>query len=114
MTTMLTFNLGVQAFEDRDYRAAVERFTEVLATEPGNTGVREYLARAYYHRASLAPAERECRAILESDPTNEYVTLLLIRSLERQSRHDEARPLRRLLTTLTGDDRHLRDHQPLG
>ena len=58
-------------------------------------------------------AEREARTILEADPTNEYVTLLLARVLERQSRHDEAAAVRKVLVALTGDERHGPTHQAL-
>ena len=53
MTTLLTYNMGVQAFEERDYKTAVERFSSVLEADPGNTNVREYLARAHFHRAAF-------------------------------------------------------------
>lgn len=105
---MLIHNLGVRAFEDRNYRAAIEHFTRVLEVEPDNLSVREYLARARYHRASLTHAEAECRRILERDPANSYVTLLLARTLERQGRRDEAAGVRRLLAALTGDSADLR------
>lgn len=107
MSTLVTYNVGIQAFEERDYREAVERFTAVLEEDPRHLAAREYLARALYHRASLAPAEQECRAILEQDPTNEFVTLLLARTLERQNRPDEAVGVRRVLAALTGDTAHL-------
>lgn len=110
MTTMLTYTLAVQAFEDRDYNAAVDRFTEVLAEDPHNRTVREYLARALYHRASLKPAEAELRTLLAEDPCNEDAALLLTRTLERQSRHDEAAGVRRMLAALTGDAGHLGRH----
>ena len=106
MTTLLTYNMGVQAFEERDYKTAVERFSSVLEADPGNTNVREYLARAHFHRAALGPAEAECRTILEADPTNEYARLLLARSLERQN-GATASSVRRMLAALTGDDSHL-------
>lgn len=109
--TWLNFELGVQAFEGRDYNAAVERLSRVLTEHPENAQVREYLARSYYHRASLPLAERELRTILESNPTDEYATLLLARTLERQSRHEEASAIRRQLAALTGDPRHLAPHQ---
>lgn len=107
MTTLVTYNLGIQAFEEHDYRTAVERFTAVRDEVPGNLAVREYLARAQYHRASLGPAEDECRAILAQDPTNEFVTLLLVRALERQNRAEEAAGVRRMLAAMTGDPTHL-------
>lgn len=110
-TTWLTFELGVQAFEARDYNGAVERFGRVLDADPGNMQVREYLARAYFHRASLPLAERELRVLLEHNPTDDYATLLLARTLERQSRHEEAAALRRRLAALTGDPSHLAGHR---
>lgn len=108
MTTLLTYNMGIQAFEDRDYKGAIERLTSVLEEHPDNLSVREYIARAHYHRAALGKAEAQCRIILEADPTNEYVSLLLARSLERQNRNQEAQAVRRVLAALTGDDTHLR------
>lgn len=113
MNTMLIHNLGVRAFEERNYRAAIEHFTRVLEEDPDNLAVREYLARARFHRASLILAEAECRRILEQDPTNSYVTLLLARTLERQSRHQEAAGTRRLLAALTGDAADLSGERPV-
>lgn len=113
MSTMHDWEAALLAFNTRDYRTAVERFEKVLAIQPGHTDAREYLARAHYLRAALAPAEREARTILEADPTNEYVTLLLARVLERQSRHDEAAAVRRVLVALTGDQRHASLHRAL-
>jgi len=113
MTTRHDWEAALLAFNTRDYRTAVERFERVLAAHPDHTDAREYLARAYFQRASLPLAEREARTILESDPTNEYVTLLLARVLERQSRHDEAAGVRRVLVALTGDERHGAAHRAL-
>ena len=113
MTTMYDWEAALIAFNTRDYRTAVERFESVLATQPNHTDAREYLARAHYLGASPPPGERESRTILEADPTNEYVPLLLARVLERQSRHDEAAGVRRVLVALTGDERHSSTHQAL-
>lgn len=105
--THFTYELAVQAFDRRDYRSAIRRFRELREVEPKNHAVREYLARSYYHTAALPLAEAESRAILEEDPLNIYVTLLLARTLERQSRTDEAGTWRRMLTAMTGDERYL-------
>ena len=113
MTTIHDWEAALLAFNTRDYRRAIELFDKVLAAQPGHTDAREYLARAHYLRASLPLAEREARTILESDPTNEYITLLLARVLERQSRHDEAAGVRRVLAALTGDERHAAAHTAL-
>ncbi len=113
MTTIHDWEAAVLAFNTRDYAGAIERLTRLLEAEPGNTNAREYLARAYYLRASLRPAEEQARTILAGDPTNEYVTLLLARVLERQSRHAEAAGVRRVLVALTGDERHAAGHTAL-
>ena len=42
--------------------------------------------------------------IVDQDPTETYARLLLMRTLERQSRHDEAATQRRLLVVMTGDE----------
>ena len=113
-TTMYDWQAALLAFNTRDYKTAIDGFEKVLSAQPGHTDAREYLARAHYQRASLVPAEREARAILAADPTNEYVTLLLARTLERQSRHEEAAGVRRVLVALTGDARHAATHAALG
>ena len=107
MDTYFRYRLGVAALERRDYRGAVDHFEQVLAEDPGALEVRGFLARAHYHRAALKAAERESRALPESDPTHEYVTMLLARSRERQSRHEEAELVRRRLAALSGIDEHL-------
>lgn len=110
MFTHLTMEMAINAFDHRDYAAAIERFERVLEDDPTNRNAREYLARALYHRASLTKAETKLREILSDEPTNEYCMLLLARTLERQSRHDEASGVRRMLAAVTGDDTHLRGH----
>ncbi|MFV0428269.1 MAG: tetratricopeptide repeat protein [Arachnia sp.] len=112
-TTLMTKNLAAQAFERRDYGAAVGYLCDILEEHPGNAEARELLARAYYHRASLPHAEEQLRIILDRDPTDEYATLLLARTLERQSRHDEAAGVRRVLAALTGEPRHAQGYRPI-
>ncbi|WP_203567191.1 tetratricopeptide repeat protein [Aestuariimicrobium ganziense] len=108
MFTLLTLEMAIHAFENKDYKAAVERFEQVLEADPTHRNAREYLARAHFHRASLGKAEQELRRILADDPTNDYCLLLLARTLERQSRGDDAAGVRRQLAALTGDESHLR------
>ena len=94
-------------FDAGEYGAAAAVLAE-LATEIGESAtttggpttgdavaVRLLLARAYYHSAQLRRAEAQARAVLDADPANAYAHLLLGRTLERLSRHAEARgPLR--------------------
>ena len=92
-------------FEIRDYRGAARALEGLLADAGADVGhglvaARHLLARAYFHQALLGPAEANARALLDDDPTDAYAALLLFRSLERQSRHDEAAAALRLATAL--------------
>ncbi|MGA4506910.1 hypothetical protein ACQB6R_01080 [Propionibacteriaceae bacterium G1746] len=86
-----------QLFSQKKYREAA-RELQALIAEVGVDGdvrhglldARLLLARAHYHAAHLKPAEETCRAILADHPTEGYAALLLGRTLERQSRKDEA------------------------
>jgi len=85
-------------FEHGEYRSAAEELSALVdasALEPplhGTTELRLLLARAYFHSAQLQGAERVTRAILVDDPDEAYANLVLGRTLQRQGRHDEARP----------------------
>lgn len=95
-------------FAHRDYRGAartLETLLDEAAERPDDVGhglaeARLLLARAYYHSAQLRRAEATARALLDDDPTDSYATLLLARTLERGSRHDEAAPLFRVAEAL--------------
>jgi hypothetical protein len=85
-------------FAHRDYRGAarvLEALLDEAAERPDDVGhglaePRLLLARAYYHSAQLRRAEATVRALLADHPTDAYAALLLARTLERGSRHDEA------------------------
>ena len=83
-------------FEDRAYREAIVLLRELLdGPEVENIGhglteARLLLARSYYHSALLAPAIEAARAVLAADPHEPYAHLLIGRSLQRQSKPDEA------------------------
>ena len=65
-------------------------------------------------------AEREVERWLRREGLPAFVRresrgdLLLARTLERQSRHEEAAGVRRVLVALTGDARHAATHAALG
>jgi len=89
-------------FEANDYTAAAKLLADVVAEHPGQTGPRLLLARAYFHSAQLKRAEEQLRVIVERDPVDHYAHLLLGRTLERQSRHDEAAPWLRVAAAFEG------------
>ena len=113
VTTYQDYRRAEMLFEIRDYRGAARTLEGLLAGADvghGLVAARHLLARSYFHQALLGPAEATARALLADDPTDAYAALLLFRSLERQSRHDEAAGALRLATALgapgTTDHRH--------
>ncbi|QIK77268.1 hypothetical protein G7071_05570 [Nocardioides piscis] len=96
-------------FEDRAYREAALLLRELIDLSEGAevhalTDARLLLARAYFHAALLDPAIAAAREVLASDPGEAYAHLLIGRSLQRQSKHDEAAPHLRLASLLGGYD----------
>ena len=90
-------------FEAKDYTGAAQLLTDVVAEHPGQSGPRMLLARAYFHSAQLRRAEEELRVLVDRDPVDHYAHLLLGRTLERQSRHEEAAPWLRLAAAFAGE-----------
>jgi Tfp pilus assembly protein PilF len=90
-------------FEAQDYAEAARILTSVVDEVPGQVAPRLLLARAYYHSAQLRRAEEQLREVIACDPAEHYAALMLGRTLQRQGRHDEARPWLRMAAALTGD-----------
>ncbi|GAA1381527.1 tetratricopeptide repeat protein [Pseudonocardia kongjuensis] len=87
-------------FDSGDHVSAARLLAELADAEPDATAVRLLLARAYYHSAQLGRAESVLRELLERTPSDGYAHLLLGRTLQRRSRHDEAAPHLRLASAL--------------
>ncbi len=94
-------------FNDRRYDLAAKELESLLADvaasdEPvhGIGEARQLLARAHFHAAHIVRSEEVARQILADNPTDSYAALLLFRSLERQSRHDEAARARTMAAVL--------------
>lgn len=104
------YDVARARFEQGEYREAATLFLELVdrsALEPplhGTTELRLYLARSYYHSAQLSRAEEILQAMLVDNPDDHYALLLLGRTLQRQSRHDEARPHLAMAKLLGGYD----------
>jgi Flp pilus assembly protein TadD len=62
----------------------------VLAAHPGHEAVLELLSRSYFASAQLGRAEAVLRQLVELAPANGWARRALARTLERQSRRDEA------------------------
>lgn len=94
-------------FGDRRYTLAAKELESLLADVAaeqtpvrGLGEARQLLARAHFHAAHLVRAEETAREILADNPVDAYAALLLYRSLERQSRHEEAAQARTLAAVL--------------
>ena len=109
-TRALRYGLAQNYFDAREYRRAIHELTGIVEHDPQNVSVRMLLARSYYYAALLAPAEKQLREVIELDPTESYAHHMLARTLERQSRRDEATKYRRIAAALTGNDDLLRPH----
>src|SRR5437764_15417226 len=76
--------------------AAARRLEPVVAAEPDNEAALELLARSYFGSAQLGRAETALRRLVELAPANGWARRALARTLERQSRPDEAAPHHRM------------------
>ena len=62
----------------------------LVAAEPDHQAALELLARSYYGSAQLSRAEEALTRLVELAPANGWARRALARTLERQSRADEA------------------------
>jgi Flp pilus assembly protein TadD len=72
----------------------------VVEAEPANEAALELLARSYFGSAQLAKAEESLTRLVELAPANGWARRALARTLERQSRADEAVSHHRLADAL--------------
>ena len=99
------WTLAVDLFGQRDYYAAATVLQHLVDTHPHDAelgAARELLVRSYFHSAQLDRAVEAARAVLDRDPSQAYVAMLLARALERSSRRDEAEAARRFADVLGG------------
>ena len=82
---------------------AARRLEPVVAAEPENEAALELLARSYFGSAQLGHAETALRRLVELAPANGWARRALARTLERQSRADEAVPHHRMADALGAD-----------
>ena len=69
---------------------AARILTTVVEAEPENEAALELLARAYFGSAQLHRAEETLGRLVELAPANGWARRALARTLERQSRPDDA------------------------
>jgi Flp pilus assembly protein TadD len=93
--------LRADLFLESGQPAEAARILEpVVEAHPDNAAALELLARSYFGAAQLNRAESALRRLVELAPANGWARRALARTLERQSRHDEAVPHHRLADAL--------------
>lgn len=85
---------------------ALEVLEPALVEDPTNRGLRSLKAWAHLMRAQLQKAADELATLVAEDPSDSWTRHALGRSLERQSRFEEALPHLRLAAAMTGDPEH--------
>ncbi|GAA2604734.1 tetratricopeptide repeat protein [Actinomadura fulvescens] len=103
MTTYEEYRRATMFFDAKDYISAARILAPIVAGDPSNRALVELLGRAYFHSAQLSRAEEAFRRLVELDPGNGWAYEALARSLERQSRRDDAARYRRLARAMGAD-----------
>ncbi|MFV2194912.1 tetratricopeptide repeat protein [Nocardiopsis sp. LOL_012] len=97
-----TFNRARMFMELGDPIYAARTLEPAVEAEPESRSLLELLGRAYFHSAQLNKAEQTFRRIIELDPVDNWAHIALARTLERQSRSEEAAIYRRMHAAMSG------------
>ncbi|MFC8847773.1 MULTISPECIES: tetratricopeptide repeat protein [unclassified Micromonospora] len=90
MDLLAEYRRATMFFEMGDASGAVRLLEPIVEAEPGNSAVRQLLARAYFQTAQLNRAEEQLRQLVEKDPSDHYAHHVLGRTLERLNRPADA------------------------
>ncbi|GAB3176208.1 tetratricopeptide repeat protein [Micromonospora palomenae] len=90
MDLLAEYRRATMFFEAGDPTGAARLLEPIVEAEPGNSSVRQLLARAYFQSAQLNRAEEQLRELVERDPSDHYAHHVLGRTLERLNRHADA------------------------
>lgn len=105
MDLLAEYRRATALFEAGNPADAARLLEPILAAEPGNSAVRQLLARAYFQSAQLGRAEEHLRQLIERDPSDHYAHHVLGRTLERLNRPSDAlRHLRIAAAMHAGND----------
>lgn len=90
MDLLAEYRRATMFFEAGDPTGAARLLEPIVEAEPGNSSVRQLLARAYFQSAQLSRAEEQLRELVDRDPSDHYAHHVLGRTLERLNRHVDA------------------------
>jgi Flp pilus assembly protein TadD len=107
ITTYERYQLAQAYVADGDGLSAARVLEPAVEAEPTSAALWTLLGRAYFISARLRRAEAAFERVLELDPTDDHARFGLGRTLERQSRHEEALAQYRIAAALSADPDHL-------
>ncbi|PSK65149.1 Beta-barrel assembly-enhancing protease [Micromonospora sp. MH33] len=90
MDLLAEYRRATMFFEAGDPTGAARLLEPIVEAEPGNSSVRQLLARAYFQSAQLNRAEEQLRELVDRDPSDHYAHHVLGRTLERMNRPADA------------------------
>jgi predicted Zn-dependent protease len=90
MDLLAEYRRATMFFEAGDPTGAARLLEPIVEAEPGNSSVRQLLARAYFQSAQLSRAEEQLRELVDRDPSDHYAHHVLGRTLERLNRYPDA------------------------
>ncbi|RZU71804.1 tetratricopeptide repeat protein [Micromonospora kangleipakensis] len=90
MDLLTDYRRATMFFETGDPAGAARLLEPIVEAEPGNSSVRQLLARAYFQSAQLNRAEEQLRELVHRDPSDHYAHHVLGRTLERMNRYADA------------------------
>jgi Flp pilus assembly protein TadD len=106
MDAVERYHQAWRLLEGRQPRDAIAVLAPAVEAEPDSTSLRTLRAWAYFQSAHLTGAENDLRMIVEERPTDVWARFALGRTLERQSRLQDALPHLRLAAAMSGDPEH--------
>jgi redox-sensitive bicupin YhaK (pirin superfamily) len=103
MTIYERYRFGEERLAAGDPLAAARALEPAVEEETANASLWLLLARAYFASARLRPAQEAFERVVELDPTDHHARFGLGRTLERQSRYQEALAQYRVALALSPD-----------
>lgn len=92
--------------ENRQPRPALDLLLPAVKGDPDSPSLRTLFAWGYFMSAQLGRAETELRQLVQRAPTDVWARFALGRTLERQSRLDDALPHLRMAAVMSADPEH--------
>ena len=87
---LAAYRAAAVLYDAGDALGAARELEPLLSRDSAPKSVLELAGRAYFRSAQLGRAEAAFARLVERDPTDAYARFALGRTLERQSRRDEA------------------------